>query len=59
MNPFTVIYVEPRDSLELWQFFECHAEDGEHAEEQCQNAYPTCKVLWVNAGHGSASQTME
>ena len=59
MNPFTVIYVEPTEGLELWQFFECHADDGEHAEEQCINAYPTARVLWVNEGHGPASQTME
>lgn len=59
MDPFTVIYVEPSESLELWQFFECQAEDSEHAEEQCLNAYPTCNVLWVNMGHGPQSRTQE
>lgn len=58
MKKFTVIYVEPSEGLELWQFFECHADDGEHAEEQCKDAYPTCSVLWVNTGHGAASQVM-
>ena len=59
MEPFTVIYVEPSEGLEFWQFFECQADDGDHAQEQCENAYPTCTVLWVNAGHGPASQTMD
>lgn len=59
MNLFTVIYVEPTEGLELWQFFECQADNGDHAEEQCLNAYPDCKVLWVNRGHGSRSRTME
>ncbi len=58
MNPFTVIYTEPGID-EWWQFFECHADDGDHAEEQCENAYPTCAVLWVNEGHGAQSQTMD
>lgn len=59
LAPFTVIYTEPSEGLELWQFFECSADDGDHAEEQCLNAYPTCAVLWVNQGHGPQSQTME
>jgi hypothetical protein len=57
MKPYTVIYEEP--SIPGWQFFECLADDGEHAEEQCFNANPTAIVLWVNIGHGTASQTME
>lgn len=59
MEKFTVIYVEPSEGLELWQFFECHADDDDHATEQCLNAYPTCNVLWVNRGHGPASRTMD
>lgn len=27
--------------------FVCEAEDGDHAEEQCENAYPGCDVVWV------------
>ena len=27
--------------------FECHAEDYSHAEEQCENAYPDCDIVWV------------
>ena len=32
MDPYTVIYVEPSAGLNLWQFFECHADNDEHAE---------------------------
>lgn len=27
--------------------FQCMAEDTEHAEEQCENAYPGCDVVWT------------
>lgn len=27
--------------------FRCHAEDSDHAEEQCIDAYPDCDVVWV------------
>lgn len=27
--------------------FKCMAEDTEHAEEQCENAYPDCDVVWT------------
>jgi hypothetical protein len=30
--------------------FECQAEDADHAEEQCLNAYPNCDVVWVYEG---------
>lgn len=51
MQTYTVIYVEPTgDLIELWQFFECMAENDDHAEEQCLNAYPGCHILWVNEG---------
>mgnify|MGYP003658786538 CR=1 FL=1 len=58
---FTVIYTEPQPGnlIPFWQFFECQADDGDHAEEQCLNAYPDCFVLWINEGHGPQSQTME
>lgn len=28
--------------------FLCKANDGDHAEEQCINAYPNCDVVWVS-----------
>ena len=34
--PFTVTYTEP-DGIP-WQWFNCMAEDGDHAEEQCLDA---------------------
>ncbi len=58
MNPYTVIYTIPSEG-DLWQFFECHADDGDHAQEQCEDANRYCNVLWVNIGHGPESQTME
>lgn len=27
--------------------FICQAEDSDHAEEQCINAYPDCDVVWI------------
>lgn len=42
-------------SLEEPLAFPCEAEDGDHAEEQCLNAYPACEVLWVFSGTNSAA----
>lgn len=30
--------------------FRCEAEDTEHAEEQCQNAYPDADIVWIAEG---------
>jgi hypothetical protein len=30
--------------------FRCHADDADHAEEQCKNAYPGCAIAWVWEG---------
>lgn len=27
--------------------FKCSADDTEHAEEQCTDAYPGCDIVWV------------
>lgn len=27
--------------------FACQADDTDHAEEQCINAYPDCDIVWV------------
>ena len=32
MDPYTVVYVEPSEGANLWQFFECQADNEEHAE---------------------------
>lgn len=50
MNRYTVIYVIEDEGIN-WQFFNTTADSPDHAEEQCLNAYPSCKVLWVNEGH--------
>lgn len=47
LKTFTVIYTEDCVGI-LWQYFRCQAEDADHAEEQCSNAYPECFILWVN-----------
>jgi len=26
--------------------FKCEADDSDHAEEQCLNAYPGCHIVW-------------
>lgn len=52
--PFTVTYTEP-DGIP-WQWFNCMAEDVDHAEEQCLDAYPNCNIVWVNEGHNNFSQ---
>lgn len=48
MKQVTVIFCEPPNHG--WQYFLCSADDAEHAEEQCLNAYPKCEILWVNDG---------
>lgn len=30
--------------------FQCDADDVDHAEEQCENAYPGCDIVWVWVG---------
>lgn len=48
---FTVILLEP--SSIFWTYFTVHqADDADHAEEQAENAYPGCEILWVNEGEG-------
>lgn len=48
MNTYTVLYrddsLEPADAPYA---FVCQADDSDHAEEQCLNAYPDCEVVWV------------
>lgn len=51
MRPYTVIYDTPDDFF--WQGFNCMADDADHAEEQCLNAYPEAGIVWVNEGHNN------
>ena len=50
LSPYTVIYA--LEGSEHWQYFECHADDPNHAEEQCQSFDPTALVLVALKGHG-------
>lgn len=38
------------DALDAPLGFQCFAENADHAEEQCENAYPGCDVVWVWQG---------
>lgn len=50
MNNFIVLYrIESiQTPIDPPFGFRCDAEDGDHAEEQCINAYPDCDVVWVS-----------
>ncbi len=39
------LHEEPGDEFRL--MFDCQADDPDHAEEQAENAYPGCDVLYV------------
>ena len=52
MRQYTVLYrIESvMTPLDAPFGFQCHADDSEHAEEQCINAYPDCDVVWAHEG---------
>lgn len=52
MKKFVVLYrIEKIMSpLDAPFGFVCHADDADHAEEQCENAYPDCGVVWIAEG---------
>jgi hypothetical protein len=46
---YNVIY-RPKESkypLDV-EVFQCEAETVEHAEEQAEDAYPDCEILWID-----------
>jgi len=47
MTPHVVLYREKDDDVSPPQGFHCEADNGDHAEEQCENAHPGCDVLWI------------
>ena len=49
MNTYIVLYrIESVMSpLDEPFGFRCMADDPDHAEEQCLNAYPDCEVVWI------------
>ncbi len=51
LKNFVVLYREPEQAvLDAPRGFQCWAEDGDHAEEQCSNAWPDADVVWVWQG---------
>ena len=56
MNTFTVLFYEDSEETADPDFtlnvsaFECEAEDLLHANEQCENAYPGCLVVFTGFG---------
>jgi hypothetical protein len=46
LTDWVVLYVD-LDYTILPQAFRCQAEDLEHAEEQCNDAYPSANIVWV------------
>lgn len=52
LNEFVVIYdAGGNASCMVPEAFCCFAEDSDHADEQCQDAYPDCTVLEVYEGY--------
>lgn len=51
MNNYVVLYRDNSLSVVDAPYgFVCSADDTDHAEEQCENAYPDCEVVWVFEG---------
>lgn len=52
MTEYIVLYNDPLTMLPLDvpQGFRCQADDPDHAEEQCQDAYPKASILWIHEG---------
>ena len=48
MTEYTVIYLED-EVHEVPFLFQCHADDVDHAVEQCVNAYPDCGIVRIVA----------
>jgi len=52
MKKFIVLYrqEEVMTPLDAPFGFACSADDADHAEEQCVNAYPDADAVWVGEG---------
>lgn len=51
MKNYVVLFREPEmHPLTSPYGFSCFADNADHAEEQCKNAYPECEVVWVWQG---------
>lgn len=53
MKQFIVLYrqEEVMTPLDAPFGFSCSADDSDHAEEQCVNAYPDANIVWVWEGN--------
>jgi hypothetical protein len=49
LKDHVVLFIMPDAPLALEGFL-CSAEDSEHAEEQAEDAYPGCDVVWIQEG---------
>ena len=48
LQDYTVLYRDDTlKPLDAPYAFVCQAEDTDHAEEQCEDAYPGCEIMWV------------
>lgn len=47
LNEYRVILIENDDLSDDRILFECWAEDKDHAEEQCLNAYPSSTIIHI------------
>lgn len=50
MQNYIVLYWDEdaqKEMIAVPDAFRCMADDTDHAEEQCENAYPGCVIAWV------------
>lgn len=48
MINFNVVYKPEEAKAFDFEIFQCQAVDYDHAEEQCEDAYPNCCILWID-----------
>jgi hypothetical protein len=49
LKDYVVLYINHNTPLVLETFL-CQAEDIDHAEEQCLDAYPNADAVWIEEG---------
>jgi hypothetical protein len=56
MQEYIVLFFEQgADITETPLLFNCMADDVDHAEEQAENSYPNCDIVWVYQGASTAA----
>lgn len=52
LKNYVVLFREAQSMtvLDLPLGFQCYAENLDHAQEQCLNAYPDCEIVWLWQG---------